>query len=195
MLPELLQKSNLFSILHRIDVDLADQCRQNKCPFCGGPLHHANYERKPRGGPEDLFNEYLVRQSLCCGREGCRRRCLPPSCLFMGRRVYFGVVILVVMALRQNRPDGASAVELKQMFGISQKTLIRWITYFREVFPFSAQWQRLRGRVHSSIGNNDLPGNLLAYFIRYADSPEDGLVACLRFLASAQMVYSSRLMD
>lgn len=184
MLPELLQKSSLFSLLHRIDTDLANQCREKGCPFCGGPLHQAKYERKPRGGPENLPEEYLIRQSLCCGRENCRRRCLPASCLFMGRRVYWAGVILVVMALRQNRPESASTSELMRMFGISRKTLFRWISYFREAFPGSAQWQKLRGKVHASVRNSELPGELLRYFIRYAESAEDGLVGCLRFLAT-----------
>lgn len=184
MLPELLQKSSLFSLLHRIDKNLAKQCRQSGCPFCDGLLHQANYERKPRGGPEDLPEEYMIRQSLCCGRESCRRRTLPPSCLFMGRRVYWGGVILVVMALRQNRPEGASTIKLMRMFGMSRKTLFRWIAYFRDVFPISAQWQRLRGRVDSSVSDRDLPGGLLNYFIRHAASVEQGIVKCLYFLAT-----------
>ena len=196
MISELLQKSSLFSLLHRIDIDLANHCRVKGCPFCDGPLHQANYERKPRGGPENLSDEYLFRQSLCCGREGCRRRCLPASCLFMGRRVYFGAVVIVVMALRQNRAAGASANELKDMFGISKKTLIRWINYFREEFPVSTKWQQLRGRVHSSVSNKKLPGNLLAYFIHNRDSVEEGLVDCLRFLASDfSALRSSSLME
>ncbi len=184
MLPELLEKSSLFSLLYRIDSDLANQCREEGCPFCNGLLHQSNYERKPRGGPDDLLEEHLIRRSLCCGREGCRRRTLPPSCLFMGRRVYWGVVILVVMTVRQNRPEGASTIRLMEMLGISRKTLFRWIAYFRDEFPVSAPWQRLRGRVNSSVSNRDLPGDLLDYFIQHADSEEVGLVQCLEFLAS-----------
>jgi hypothetical protein len=186
MIAELLQKSSLFSLLHRIDIDLAGQFRLKGCMFCGGPLHQANYERKPRGGPGDLPEQCLVRQSLCCGREGCRRRCLPPSSLFMGRRVYFAAVILVVMALRENRPDSESAVKLRLKLGISRKTFLRWVTYFRETFPLSRQWQELRGRVSSSVSNHQLPGSLLEYFIRSADSSKEGLVGCLQFLACGQ---------
>jgi len=160
MIPELLQKSSLFLLLYKIDTDLSNECRERGCLFCGGPMHQATYKRKPRGGPEDLPAECLIRQSLCCGRENCRRRCLPPSCLFMGRRVYWAGVILVVMALRQNRPKSAGTIELMRMFGMSRKTLFRWIGYFQEIFPSSAQWQRLRGNVHASVKNSDLPGNL-----------------------------------
>ena len=75
-------------------------------PFCGGPLHYANYPRKPRGGPPDLDEVFEIRYSLCCGREGCRRRLLPPSVRFWGRRVYWAPVVLIITALRQGRnPD------------------------------------------------------------------------------------------
>ncbi len=187
MLPELIQKVSLFHLLHRIDINLANQLQQGRCPYCNGPLHHSNYERKPRGGPDKIPDQYLIRYSLCCGNKHCRRRCLPPSCLFMGRRVYWGCVILVVMTLKQNRPDGASARKIKEMFGISRKTLKRWIEYFRDEFPASLQWQRLRGRLASAVSNNELPAELVHYFLKNFQSPQQAIIGCLKFLASEQM--------
>ena len=184
MLSELLEKVSLFRILHRIDTDLCEQQRHKGCPYCGGPLHQSNYERKPRGGPEDIPDEYLIRQSLCCGRPQCRRRTLPGSCLFMGRRVYWGCVILVVMAFKQNRPHSASARKIKERFGISRKTLKRWIAYFRDEFPVSIQWQRLRGRLAATVSSNELPAGLINYFVKIFHSPQQALIGCLRFLAS-----------
>ena len=185
MLPELIQKASLFSLLHRIDKDLARQHQHGGCPYCGGPLHQANYMRKPRGGPDGIPEEFQLRLSLCCGREGCRRRSLPPSVRFMGRRVYWGCVILIAMTLRQNRPEGASANKLIRLLGVSRKTLIRWAIYFREVFPYSGRWQRLRGRVSSSVRDSDLPGALVKFFLLTSESPDKGLTACLHFLATA----------
>jgi hypothetical protein len=184
MLPELIQKVSLFHLLHRIDIDLAKQHQQGRCPYCNGPLHYSNYERKPRGGPDKIPDEYLIRFSLCCGNVHCRRRSLPPSCLFMGRRVYWGCVILVVMSLRQNRPDGASARKIRELFAISRKTLKRWIAYFRDEFPVSTQWQRLRGRLASTVSNDELPAGLVTYFLNNFKSPQQALIACLKFLAS-----------
>ena len=185
MLPELLQKASLFSLLYRIDMDLARQHQQDGCPYCGGPLHQANYPRKPRGGPDDIPEDFLLRLSLCCGREGCRRRSLPPSTRFMGRRVYWGCVILIAMTLRQNRPDGMSANKLMGLLGVTRKTLNRWTSYFREVFPSSVRWQRLRGRVSPSVRDSELPGALVRFFFLNSESQEKGLIACLRFLATA----------
>jgi len=103
----------------------------------------------------------------------------------MGRRVYWGCVILVAMTLRQNRPDGVSANKLKRLFGVTGKTLKRWTAYFRDEFPSSAQWQRLRGRVSSSVRDSELPGALVNFFLFNSESEEKGFVACLNFLATA----------
>ena len=183
MLTELLQRSSLFRLLRAIDVDLARDKREQRCPHCGGPLHQSNYVRKPRGGPPTIPEEYLIRESLCCGRAGCRKRTLPPSCLFMGRRVYWGCVILVVMTLRHKRPEGASARRLQAIFEISKSTLALWFAYFKEEFPRSARWQCLRGLVISRVENDRLPASLLECFLGGAETAEGGLVGCLAFLA------------
>ncbi len=189
MLPELLQRVSLFRLLHRIDADLAAQTRQQGCPFCKGPLHTASYLRKPRGGPETVPEEYCRRLSLCCGRESCRRRVLPPSCLFMGRRAYFGCVILIVMALHQHRPNGLGATKLMHMFSVPKKTIERWIYYFRDEFPQSTSWQRLRGQVIAHIRDSDLPGGLLELFLHRSASAVKALASCLRFLAAGGQAF------
>lgn len=191
MLSELLQKASLFSLLHRIDLDLAKQIQVKGCPFCGSSLHQANYERKPRGGPADIPDEFLIRQSLCCADPECRRRTKPPSSLFMGRRVYWGCVILVVMTLRQGRLRGASIAKMERMFLISRQTIKRWIVWFRDEFPQSAQWHRLRGRVICTVSNEDLPASLILHFLSYFPTSEQALVASLRFLAAGSSVLSN----
>lgn len=183
MLSELLQKASLFYLLYRIDLDLAEQVQSKGCPFCNGTLHQANYSRKPRGGPADIPDEYLIRQSLCCANKECRRRTMPPSSLFMGRRVYWGCVIFVVMTLRQGRLEGASVAKLSRMFSISRQTIKRWIVWFRDEFPQTQQWQRLRGRVVSTVLNDELPGSLVCHFLSCSTSPQQALVDCLAFLA------------
>ncbi|MBW2345615.1 MAG: hypothetical protein JRF53_16770 [Deltaproteobacteria bacterium] len=183
MLAELTQKSSLYILLQKIDIDLTLRLRKQGCPYCGASLHQANYDRKPRGGPPDLPEKVCIRQSLCCSQEGCRRRLLPPSCLFMGRKVYWAMVILVVMTIRQNRPWGKNTIKLIRRFGMSRKTLFRWIAYYREVFPVSAQWKMLRGRIGISVTNRRLPGDLLDHFISYCRDGEKGLIRCLKFLA------------
>lgn len=184
MLPELLETTNLFYLLHRIDLDLAKQQQLAGCPYCGGPLHHSNYERKPRGGPDKLPEKFCIRQSFCCSKENCRRRTLPASTLFMDRRVYFKVMILIVLTLRQNCPRENSKAQLSRMFGVSRKTINRWQVFFRDIFPSGTKWQRLRGMISSDVQNDRLPGNLVCYFLKHVKSAEAAMIGCLYFLST-----------
>lgn len=153
-------------------------------PYCGGPLHYATYLRKPRGGPSDLDEAYAIRLSLCCGWEGCRRRVLPPSVLFWGRRVYWAAVLLVVTALRQGRDKGYTVERLKALFGVTRPTLTRWLSYFRQIFPCSQSWRRLSGRLMPPVNERELPRSLIERFVKTRGDPELGLTACLQALVS-----------
>ena len=184
MLPELIQQADLFEILYKIDKDLADKTKQKLCPYCGCALHTANYDRKPRGVNANIPDEFLRQQSLCCSNEECRKRVLPQSVRFMGRRVYWMCVILVVMALRQNRTDGYATKKLIQIYGVDKNTLYRWSEYFRETFPSSPQWKNLRGKIDASVDNKSLPGELVYYFIDRGESPQKALIQCLKFFSS-----------
>jgi hypothetical protein len=178
------QEATIFETLHHIDQDLAERVKHRGCPHCGAPLNDAHYSRKPRGGPVDLPERFSIRMSLCCSREGCRRRTLPPSCLFLGRKVYWGAVVLVVVALRQRRPGSASAARLRTLFDVSWQTVKRWLAFFDVVFPRSDDWRRRRGMVPSTVGNDDLPAGLIELFIEVNGGDEQtGLVRCLEFLA------------
>jgi hypothetical protein len=106
----LVQDSRCFDLLLRLDEDLAAEARRAGCQ-CGGLLHGARYVRKPRGGPAGLSAETAVRFSFCCATEGCRRRTTPPSLRFLGRKVFFGVVVLLVPALR----DGPTPERLARL--------------------------------------------------------------------------------
>lgn len=124
--------------------------------------------------------------SLCCGAEECRKRTLPPSVLFWGRRVYWGGVILVLVALREGRSHGYTADRLYQLFGVTRPTLARWLNYFHLIFPATATWQIIRSRLFSPSDPTSCRINeLLAWFMRARGSPQAGLVACLQALRLA----------
>ena len=124
-------------------------------------MHRADYLRKPRGGPPELDEAICIRISLCCGREGCRRRVLPPSVLFWGRRVYFAAVILVVTALRQQRPHAYTLARLQAMVGVTRPTMIRWLHYFQKLFPQSDNWRRLSPHLMPPVDPQQLPAKLI----------------------------------
>lgn len=178
MLPEFVDKVTLYTLLHRIDQDLAEQVRARGCPHCGGPLHRATWQRKPRGGP-DAADKYATRLGLCCG--DCRRRQLPPSTLFFGRRVYWGVAVVVVMGLRQATPRW-SLRRLRRLLGVSRQTTKRWAEWFATVFPRGPRWTVLRARLAQPLDETRLPTALVECYGRRLE-PMSAVVACLRFLA------------
>lgn len=157
-----------------------------RLPYCGGPLHRGVYVRKPRGGPPGLPESYSVRLSLCCGREGCRRRTLPPSLLFWGRRVYWGATLVVITALRQQRATGFTMRRIREQFGVRRATVLRWMAYFREVFPHSRIWQSLRSRWMPPVADEAIPATVLERLRRSRDGPEEAVVGCLRLLGLPQ---------
>jgi hypothetical protein len=106
------------------------------------------------------------------------RRCLPPSVLFWERRVYWSPSFVLATASRQGKPQ-LSYAYLRQLLGVSARTVRRWMTYFAGVFPYEPQWIARRGHVRADVPNDQLPGALLAFF---GVSVEAALVAMLRFL-------------
>ena len=181
ILPEVLQRKSLFALLHKIDQDLAERTKANRCPFCGGPLHNAYYPRKPRGGPPELEEAFEIQFGLCCGRPGCRRRVLPPSVRFWDRRVYWAPVLLLVSALRQGQKPVITLERLKALCGVCRLTVKRWEHYFRELFVQNLRYRRLSGRLFPPVNLDQLPRALLSHFV--SDGSEGALANCLRALA------------
>jgi len=182
---------SLYAGLQAIDLDLATQAKAAGCPFCGGPLDYARWTRKPRGC-DDVPEAARVRHGLCCRREGCRRRVLPPSTLFLGRRVYWAAVVLMVVVVRQRRLDGSSARKLRKMFGVTHGTLLRWASWFETRFPASDRWRTLRGLVPATVRDADLPSSLLEVFDARLGPGGDAVTACLRLLASGAQARLAR---
>ena len=149
--------------------------------FCGGALHAAHYPRKALGYVPHAEQEEELRFSFCCDQEGCRRRVTPPSVRFLGRRVYWGlvVVLLSVAASGTSRRQAAAASQLLGM-AVSESTLARWSKWWQEEFPISPLWQRWAGLLEPGVDRLNLPQVLLGRF-GFPGKPE-GLVALLEFL-------------
>lgn len=180
MYQTLLRDSSLLALLLRFDQDLAAQARQDGCR-CGGTLHRAPYRRKPGGGPVPLAAELCWRDSFCCSVEGCRKRLTPPSLRFLGRKVFFGLWVLLLPVLREG-PHRHSVRRLQEMFQVGPRTLRRWQRWWRESVPQSRFWQARRGDWVLPVAGEALPGSLLAAFGSIAQ-PAERVLAVLRWLA------------
>ncbi|MFI5453872.1 MAG: hypothetical protein ACHRXM_00305 [Isosphaerales bacterium] len=177
---ELLCGGSFWSLLLSIDKDLAECTRQKACS-CVGRLHCANYPRSPRGGPDDLPEEYNHRFSFRCDRDGCRKRVTPPSVRFLGRKVYLGAVVILISAMRQG-PTPRRVRELSRLFGVDGATIARWQALWRDHVPRTPFWKVARGRLVPLVEIAALPQSLLEAFCR-TDDPCQGWVRLLRFLS------------
>jgi len=139
--------ARFWMLLFRIDEDLARETREGRCPHCGEVLHSASWRRKPRG--TDLPDEQSLRFSFCCGGDRCRRRVTPPSLRFLGRKVYVGVMVILVTALRQG-PTPRGFRKLEGLLGISRRTIARWQKWWEEIFPTSGFWKEMKDRLSRS---------------------------------------------
>jgi len=147
-----------FSWLTEADRRLAWWVQAEGCQRCGGPLHQGNYRRKPRGANVAEAGEaFGLRYSLCCGREGCRRRVLPPSLRFLGRRVYVEAVVLVASVVALLLGAAGSAGKVTE---VPVRTLKRWAVWWQEVFPQSRAWQEIQALLVPSPEQALLPQSL-----------------------------------
>lgn len=101
----------------------------------------------------------------------------------MGRRVYWGGVVVLVTALRQQRDTGYSARKVMEIFGIARLTLRRWLAFFRSTFTETSIWQKLRGLLIPPVTAEEIPLAVLERLGLNRDGPETALLRCLRLLA------------
>ena len=178
MCPNVLYDASFFAKLVGIDRELAEKTRLDRCPACNGPLHQANYFRKPRGGPTECDDTLYVRFSFCCGREGCRKRMTPPSVRFLGRKEFFGSIVVLLSSLFTIcSPD--TLRKLCALHKVSRRTFGRWREWWQGRFAESQFWKETKGLLNSPPVPADLPNHLLD---RFSGSPAEKLVSCLRFL-------------
>ena len=103
--------------------------------------------------------------------------------LFLGRRVYWGGVVVLVTALRQQRETGYSARKFMDLFGIARSTLRRWLAYFRSTFTQASIWQKLRGLLIPPVAAEEIPLGVLEHLGLNRVGPEAALLRCLRLFS------------
>lgn len=175
MLESLLHDGKLHRLQEKVDQDLAEEARKSGCRHCGGKVHRADYERKPRGGPK----EWDKRDSFCCAEDGCRKRKTPPSVRFLGRKVYVGVVVTLISAMRYGLK--AKRVEvLREALGIDVRTLQRWREWWLSTFVVSSFWKQAKSRFMPPIDEKEIPLSLVNAFGRPA---RERILELLKFLS------------
>ena len=173
-----LADQQLFQLLEKVDGDFAEEAHQQGCLFCGGALHRADYDRKPRGGPQ-----WDWRYSFCCAKEDCRRRRTPPSVRFLGRKVYAGLVVVLLSTMLHGL-NAERVRRIRQLLNtedrIDRRTLERWRQWWLDTFVRCSFWKEARARFMPSVCEKTLPNSLCT---RFKIQERDRLVALLKFLA------------
>jgi hypothetical protein len=174
----LLADPKLFDALLAIDLELASSAQAGGCLICGGRLDHADYPRKPRGGPVTLGASWDRRLSFCC--DACRKRLTPPSVRFLGRKVYLGVVVLLACVLRQG-PTPARVARLHAILGVTARTLGRWHRWWRQTLVRTPFWKAARAHFARRVEEGEVPRALLGAFTGEIVAQ---VTAALRFLSA-----------
>lgn len=175
MISKLLVDDRFYHVLANIDLELAETARSAGCA-CSGVLHSARYPRKPRGLPSGHHGDDR-RASFCCA--ACRKRTTPTSVRFLGRRVYFGAVVVLATAMQQGLSPWR-ATRLRELFGVSAQTLARWRMWWAEAFAESAFWKAAHAAFSPPIAEAAAPISLLE---RFAGDAHEQLALLLRFLS------------
>jgi hypothetical protein len=174
----LLSSAKFYELLLKFDEELSAEARAAGCPWCRGRLDRANYPRKPRGAMAKHVEGYQTRFSFCCAAEGCRRRHTPPSLRFLGRRVYLGAIVVLACAMQQGATP-VRARRLRELLGVSERTLWRWRQWWQSALVESDFWKAAKAFFMPPLQPSGLPLSLLE---RFGGDEENQLVALLRFL-------------
>ena len=171
---KLLRDKRLHEFLEQVDRDFAFEAQSVHCEHCGAVLHRGDFSRKPRGGPS-----WDRRYSFCCSRDGCRKRNTPPSVRFLGRKVYVGIVVVLVSAMLHGAKERRLQC-LEQVLPMDRRTLKRWRQWWRQIFVQSAFWRGARGRFRRPIAPGQMPLGLVEAF---GAQQVAGLVKLMKFLS------------
>jgi hypothetical protein len=167
-------ESPFFQSLFVLDQELCRELQRRPCRHCGGKLDVANFKRKLRDAPPGS----VLRLGLCCRKDGCRGRVLPPSLRFLGRKVYSSITVVLYR-------------EFQEVLGfekeICRRTIGRWSAFWKasltEGSPFM-RWARAQGRLPVSQPGESPKQCLLAFGF-----PDPGAwLPALRFFTQFELV-------
>jgi hypothetical protein len=179
-----------FEGLRAVDEAIVERAAQDPCRDCGGPLYRSDHPRKPRGGLLAAAAEAFERRfSLCCGRDGCRRRAMPPSVRFLGRRVYVGAVVVVASAIAVTMIAVSASVRAT---GVPARTTRRWLRWWHGPFTTSSPFIELSARLVPAPERRQLPVSLLARLAGEGTVPVAKLLAWLAPITTTSSPDGSR---
>jgi hypothetical protein len=98
---------------------------------------------------------------------------------FLGRKVYVGVVVVLVSAMMHGLSEGR-VKRLRHALEIDRRTLGRWREWWIRTFVQGDFWSGERGRLRHPVAKEKMPLGLVEAFGAWR---REGLVNLLRFLS------------
>lgn len=99
------------------------------------------------------------------------------SVRFLGRRVYLSLAV-VLMSARRAGPTSTQA-KLSETLAIPARTILRWRTWWTEIFPATPLWQASCARFMPPVATTEFPASLRD---RFTGSAADSMMRLLAFL-------------
>ena len=171
-------ESEFLESLYELDRQEAERVQQCGCPYCGGILDSAYYWRRPRGF-ETLKRKYKVRFSFCC--RVCRRRTTPSSVRILGRKVYLGLVV-VLMSYQRQRGERVLMKQLVSTCGAAEITIRRWLHWWQEPVRESNFWKAGRAFFIPPLNEETLACSLYERFKQLSSGIKETMSKLLGFL-------------
>jgi hypothetical protein len=97
---------------------------------------------------------------------------------FLGRRVYAGLVVVLVTVMIHGLKPGRVR-QIRQTLQIDSRTLKRWRQWWLDSFVRSSFWKAARARFMPPLSERTLP---LSLWLRFKLEGRDRLLAVLQFL-------------
>lgn len=91
--------------------------------------------------------------------------------------------MIVITVLAQQRNVGVGINKLCEKFGVNRLTVIRWLAYFREIYPQSAVWLVLRGRFMPPVTDDVIPREIVERLLASRGDPLAGMVRVVSLLS------------
>jgi len=126
-------------------------------PLCGGKLHRSDYDRKPGRAAVGRAVQLVLRP----GRLPTAPHAA--SVRFLGRRVYAGLVVVLVSAMIHGlKPERVCC--LREALGIDARTLERWRQWWLGLFVESSFWREARAWFLPPLSLKTMPLSLCVRF-------------------------------
>jgi hypothetical protein len=98
---------------------------------------------------------------------------------FLGRKVYVGVVVVLVSAMMQGLSEGR-VKRLRHALDIDRRTLGHWREWWMRTFVRGVFWKAERGRFRPPVVKERMPLGLVEAFGAWQ---REGLVNLMKFLS------------